>query len=250
MATQKAPVKNEASSGKYTARYVSTAKRVAVLYFHDKARVAKRDIPKTHLKALEKQLESITPPKLKKPAANKPERDPKSGKITKGVAQDTNKNGTAGKPTLYDQKFCDEIIEFFSGEHYEKVLFKEKIRKTAKGDETAEREWKLVANPLPYLEAFARKIGVTYQTLRNWATAKNEDGELTHPEFAEAYATAQQLQKEHLVDNGLVGNYPPASFIFVAKNITDMKDTKNIELDKKADEEDIDDAELEEALSD
>lgn len=248
MVNKKAP-KNTAASGKYTARYVATVSRVQVSYFHDNARIAKSKVPKTNLAALGKQLQSMTPPKLKKPAVNQPERDRETGKITRGVAQDTNKNNTAGRPTEYDDKFCSEIIEFFSGSHYEKVLFKEKIRETKQG-KTEEREWKLVANPLPYLEAFARNIGVTYQTLRNWATTKNEAGELVHPEFAEAYATAQQLQKEHLVDNGLVGNYPPASFIFVAKNITDMKDTKNIELDKKADEEDIDDAELEEALSD
>jgi hypothetical protein len=42
----------------------------------------------------------------------KPEQDPKTGRITKGVPQDTNKNGTAGRPTkLEDKDIRDRFLK-------------------------------------------------------------------------------------------------------------------------------------------
>lgn len=177
------------------------------------------------------------------------QRDKRTGRITHGVAQKTNKNGTAGKPTAYDSKYCDDILEFFSGKKYERVVIEEEHKETKQG-RTDRVKYRYVPNDLPHLEAFARSIGVTYQTLYNWAHDKDKEDKFVHPEFAEAYATAKQLQKEWLIDNGLMGNYPPASFIFVAKNITDMKDTKDLKVGKSDEEEDATDAELEEALAD
>lgn len=245
MTNKKAP-KTIASSGVYTARYIVGASSVSLRFFKDKKLIAKSKVPKTHLKALQEQLTSIVKPK----PSEQPLRDRKTGKITKGVAQDTNKNGTAGKPTTYDPKYCDEILSFFSGSRYERVVIEEEHKETKQG-RTDRVKYRYIPNDLPHLEAFARSIGVSYRTLYSWAHDKKEGGEeLVYPEFAEAYATAKQLQKEFLITNGLMGNYPPASFIFVAKNITDMKDTKDIKLDNKADEEDATDAEIEEALAD
>ena len=50
---------------------------------------------------------------------------------------------------------------------------------------------------------------------------KNED-------FGGAYNRCRNIQKECLMRLGLTGISPPASFIFVAKNITDMRDSSDI----------------------
>ena len=41
------------------------------------------------------------------------ERDPKTGKITKGVAQDTNKNGTVGRPKVVDTEVLQKLSYVF-----------------------------------------------------------------------------------------------------------------------------------------
>jgi hypothetical protein len=62
---------------------------------------------------------------------------------------------------------------------------------------------------------------VNGDTLVEWA---KPDNETKYPGFSAAYNQAKDLEKEFLVDSGLAGLYPPASFIFTAKNITDMRD--------------------------
>ena len=132
-----------------------------------------------------------------------------------------------GQPTKYDPKYCDELIEFFSEVRYTKEIKKERITEHKNGTMTREVEYILVPSGLPFLSAFARKIGVCVDTLHEWAngrTGKDDDAPLKHPEFSDAYKKAKELQKEFLINNGLQGLYPPASFIFTAKNITDMRD--------------------------
>lgn len=191
--------------------------------------------------------------KAKKPIKRKsPIKDPKTGKIVKGVAQHTNKNGTAGQPTKYKPEYCDMMTEFFSGEKYKRVLIEDEERETKTG-KTRKTKYKYMANDLPFLEAFARKIGVSYVTLYNWAHEKvdksNPESDYKNPEFFEAYKEAKQLQKEFLIVNGLNGLYMPSSYIFTAKNITDMKDEQGLKIEKTNDEGKLSDAELDDALA-
>jgi hypothetical protein len=189
------------------------------------------------------------PAKKTTQATAKPKRDRKTGRITQGVAQDTNKNGTAGAPTKFKDEYCEAMIAFFSGQKYERVIIEQETKTTKQG--RSERvKYRYVPKDLPQLEAYARNIGVTFQTLYNWAHEKDDKGNIKRPEFFDAYNVCKQLQKEFLIDNGLMGNYPPASFIFVAKNITDMRDTKDIKLKSEDDIGGVSDAELEEALFD
>jgi len=86
-----------------------------------------------------------------------------------------------------------------------------------KNGEVSDRERK-VPNPPPMFSSFARSIGVSEKTLKNWAKK--------HEDFNKAYQICEGIIKEFFVENGLSGLYPGQFAIFAAKNLTDMKDTK------------------------
>jgi len=77
-------------------------------------------------------------------------------------------------------------------------------------------DYKLMANRLPTFHRFAEKINVDMSSLTAWRKI--------HPEFSSAYKRAKRLQKYFLIENGLNGCYNPHFTMFVAKNITDMRD--------------------------
>lgn len=119
-----------------------------------------------------------------------------------------------GHPTDYDPKYCQELTDFFSVEPYKEVEVRIVM---ANGHE--KYDTKQLPNPIPFFAAFARKIGVSYQTLLNWTRE--------HEEFFDAYNDAKQLQKELLIINGTNGLYNAPFAIFTAKNITDMRDQQD-----------------------
>lgn len=153
-----------------------------------------------------------------------------------------------GRPTKYLHKYITEIVDWFSVEKYKDIVIERQTRELKSGGESVTEKFKRVANDLPTLDGFARSIGVTHATMLNWANAwvdpEAEHPKRKHPEFFEAYNVAKELQKDFLIQNGLQGHYPPASFIFVAKNITDMTDKQIIET------KDVDYKEKHDALSD
>lgn len=171
-------------------------------------------------------------PKDQKP---KPVQEPKTGRIVKGVAQDTNKNDTAGRPTDYKPEYCEQIVTFFDVEPYEKVVMEEQEREnTQKGTKSKTVKYKMIANKLPTFVRFARHIGVSTKTVWQWANdraSEEIDAPLKHPEFSKAYVEAKELQKDFLIQNGLQGTTPSGAFIFVAKNLTDMVDRQLVEHD-------------------
>ena len=130
------------------------------------------------------------------------------------------KTNPGGRPPKYSKKYCKMIIQWFDVPTSVQVIKKEVI----KSNGTIEREYMNLPAKLPTLESFAYSIGVHDDTLENWSKATTKKGKLKYPEFFGAYMRAKQLQKEFLLANGLAGLSPPASFIFVTKNITDMKD--------------------------
>ena len=134
--------------------------------------------------------------------------------------------GAGGRPTKYKKKYCKMILEYFDKPTAESWLKKEII----KSNGTVEREYGLKAAKLPTLFGFAQSIGVFDNTLENWSKAKKSKNSnvLKYPEFLCAYNAAKQKQKEFLTTNALAGLSPPASFIFVAKNITDMRDKQEV----------------------
>jgi len=129
-----------------------------------------------------------------------------------------------GRPSKYKPEYCQAIIDFFSGPKSERIV---KSVTTGK-NEYEKTEYVTVPCELPTLAKFARKIGVNKDTVIEWTKQ--------HKEFSDAYNDIKDLQKEFLVDNGLAGLYPPASFIFTAKNITDMRDKSEIDHTSKGEQ--------------
>ena len=76
-------------------------------------------------------------------------------------------------------------------------------------------------NILPTFEKFAVSIGVCRDTLVAWAKE--------YQEFSDTYKKCKNLQKDMLNDLAMRGFYNPTYTIFVAKNITDMRDKQEIE---------------------
>lgn len=132
----------------------------------------------------------------------------KNEKLSKAMMGNQNGVGNnGGRPDKYEERFCDEILEFFDVEPYIESESNGRVQR--------------LANKLPTFERFAANIGVVVNTLKNWCDK--------HPEFLTAYEKAEQLQKDILVQNGLIGGYTAQFAMFVGKNFTDMKDKQEID---------------------
>lgn len=142
-----------------------------------------------------------------------------------------------GQPTKYKPEYCQQLIDYFSIEPLE-ITREQEITGTEGGKYVSRR----LPQRFPWFEGFARKISVHRNTLKNWC---NE-----HPEFAEAYETAKDLQREFLVDIGLSGATSASFAIFTMKNVCGWRDERDLKLKKAKEEGDIDDDELKAAIFD
>ncbi len=129
-----------------------------------------------------------------------------------------------GRPSVYDPKFCEELMEFFSQPATREVTVRD-----AKGNERTE----ILPGTFPTLARFAAMIGVTRETLHDWATAKTLEGELRHPEFSFAYKKAKEFQEANLVEGTLAGAYNSTFAIFTAKNVLGWRDKTEQEITGK-----------------
>lgn len=144
-----------------------------------------------------------------------------------------------GRPTKYDEKYVDELIEFFESfvdSPFDKeIVREEKLFYEKTGGLKASRvEFKFVAKRLPTLFGFARKIGVNYTTVWRWAEERigkePGDGEpdrrpYKYPDFRNAYKARENYQTEFLTAIGLGGIAPPVAYVFTAKNVLGWRDT-------------------------
>lgn len=140
-----------------------------------------------------------------------------------------------GQPTKYKPEYCQQLIDYFSIEPLE-IIREQEITDTEGGKYISRR----LPQRFPWFEGFARKIGVHRNTLKNWCAE--------HPEFAEAYETAKDLQREFIVDVALSGAAPPSFAIFTMKNVCGWRDERDLKLKKAKEEGDIDDDELKAAI--
>ncbi len=112
-----------------------------------------------------------------------------------------------GHPTAYKPEYCQKIIEYFSVAPYSEVM---------KGGNKV-----IEASDFPNFAGFAVLIGHHRETLLNWTK--------DHPEFFDAYKKAKDLQEHWLMVNGPRRLIDTAFGIFIAKNVTTMRDTQKIE---------------------
>jgi hypothetical protein len=124
-----------------------------------------------------------------------------------------------GRPSEYRPEFVAELISYFDIE-VQRVVDVDVVDKDGK----TRTEQKLVVNTFPTLTRFAAKIGVTRQTLHDWATEKDQAGALKRPEFSYAYARARDAQESLLVEGGMSGVYEPRFAVFATKNLAGWKD--------------------------
>ena len=145
-------------------------------------------------------------------AAAPKKRKPKAA--AKGVVAPVKR--PVGRPTVYQDEFVDMLIEFFS-----QAPTREVTNRDAKGNESTQT----LPGVFPTLARFATNIGVTKQTLHDWATAKDiHTGELKHPDFSDAYKRAKDLQEANLVEGTIAGAYNSTFAIFTAKNVLGWRD--------------------------
>lgn len=154
-----------------------------------------------------------------------------------------------GAPTKFKPEYIELIREFFAVEPYYQSVSERSVEYFPNGKvKRAGEKFRLIPNKMPTLFGFARQIGVAYSTVWRWAEQGQDaelearlqqhiEGQIILPpheyekiaalkEFCNAYNDAKMMQKEFLINLGLSGTTPPAAFIFVAKNVTDMRDEK------------------------
>ena len=131
------------------------------------------------------------------------------------------KSKKRGRKSYYHKSYCQKIIDFFDVEPYED---REIPHYKGKGDDKVLvwTDFKRMANRLPTLRNFAKSIGVGTRTVYHWLEK--------HEEFRHAFTHAQELRKWFLIENGLNGCYNPLFAKFTAINITDMVDSKDVNL--------------------
>jgi hypothetical protein len=110
-----------------------------------------------------------------------------------------------GRPPKYRKEFVDQLLDYFNQP----------------------------VGQFPTLARFAAMIGVSRETLHDWATAKNPDGTHRNPPFSDAYKRAKALQEANLVEGAMTGVYNPTFSIFTAKNVLGWRDKVEQEITGK-----------------
>ena len=142
-------------------------------------------------------------------------RPPKAAKAETSQGAVVPEKKPLGRPSVYRDEFADMMIEYFS---------KPSTEVKTVTDKQGEEKVIVVPGDFPTLARFAVSIGVTTETLHDWATSKNPDGSLRKPGFSYAYKKAKDLQQANLVEGTLKGAYNSTFAIFTAKNVLGWRD--------------------------
>ncbi len=127
-----------------------------------------------------------------------------------------------GRPPKYRKAFCKKLIDFFDTEPFEKL----EIPHYQKDGRTIQwLDYKIIPARMPTLRKFAKTISVNISKVYEWI---NPESKTYHSEFGDAFTHAREIRKDWLIDLGLSGMTPPASFKFVAINVTDMVDQTDV----------------------
>lgn len=122
-----------------------------------------------------------------------------------------------GAPTKYKEEYCEEIVKYFRVPP-EIVDYKREYYQNG----NLKSEYPIVrGNEFPTFQGFADKIGVHYDTLKEWCSI--------HEEFSEAYMRAKQLQEKIWLTNGMNNLYNSQFAQFFGKNCLGYKDKQEVE---------------------
>lgn len=108
-----------------------------------------------------------------------------------------------GRPTKYDPKYCQEMLDYFDRNPTEKKNGKEE------------------AVDFPSVAGFARRVGTAKSTIYEWARQ--------HPEFSNVLTQCKAIQEEILLANALKGGYHAGFTQFLLKNTHGFEDKKQVE---------------------
>lgn len=100
--------------------------------------------------------------------------------------------------------------------------------KTITDPKTHEITLESTVNNLPTKAGFALSVGILQHQLADYAAKLNEDGTKRYPEFAIAWASAKDSQENILVQNTLAGHYNAGFAKFVAQNLIDWRESKDL----------------------
>ncbi len=124
-----------------------------------------------------------------------------------------------GRPCWqYDPNLPDRLIRFFD---VERVIWRD-ITITNKDGSTVEKSEE-EAGELPLFGDFIKKEGISHGI---WQQLINEENKEKFPGFMDAYNTAKDLQRDHLLINGLRGNYQGYFGVMAMKNMFEWRDKK------------------------
>ena len=111
----------------------------------------------------------------------------------------------------YQPSFCADLLAFFDGSAFTITEVQKKDGSVSLVETACE---------LPTFAAFAKKIDVTCEQLKEW--------EEKYPAFKYACEQARDRQKDILIQNSLRGNYSASFAVFTAKNLLGWKDGKDV----------------------
>lgn len=119
-----------------------------------------------------------------------------------------------GRPTAYKPEYCQMMRDYFV------IDVSKAVEVNVGGGKTETRH---ITNTFPTLTRFAVNIGVSRDTLYEWALKKDEQGNLVYPDFSDALTCAQDMQETLMIEGGLSGHYESKFLTFLAPNISRLK---------------------------
>lgn len=118
-----------------------------------------------------------------------------------------------GRPTAYKPEYCQDMIDYFAkAERFVEL----QASRTVGGPAGNTEKYIKIPAKMPTFSRYADKIGVHDDTLNSWCEE--------YKEFFGAYSKCKELQKDWLVEIGNSGIGSTPFVIFLTKNVTDMRD--------------------------
>lgn len=100
--------------------------------------------------------------------------------------------------------------------------------KSLTNEKTGEITLESTVNSLPTKAGFALSVGILSHILGDYASKLNDDGSHRYPEFSIAWQSAKDSQENILVSNTLAGHYNAGFAKFVAQNLIDWRESKDL----------------------